>query len=137
MTFIKKLGVSPFDVVKISGNHTQTSSDTVVFDTISRTWATFDSSTLAISTDSETYSEAAHAPDSNLYGYARVGESGSNYYTNGQLLPESTTQGAGWHSRGDDISYHFGTSHLSVFLYSAGMTNDPDVSQSHLKLIRL
>ena len=137
MTFIKKLGVSTFDVVKISGNNTHTSIGTKIFDSVNRSWATFNSSTGAIDTDSEAYSEAAHAPANNVYGYGRVGEDGGEYYQQGHLLPESSTTNAGWHCRGDDISYNFGTSHLSVYLVTAVLDTTPDLSQSHLKLIRL
>ena len=136
MTYIQRSsGVSPFDIAKISGNNS--SGTTNVFDTVTKPWASFNSSSKAIETSSTVYSEAMHSPASNTYGLARTGVSGASPHLQGQIIPESSVSGAGGVSRGDDVAIHFGTSHLSVYLWSVAFNVAADTTTSHMKLIRM
>jgi len=136
MTYIQaSSGASPFDIAKISGNNS--SGTTNVFDTVTKPWVSFNTSSKAIETSSIVYSEAMHSPASNTYGIARTGVAGSTSYLQGHILPEYSFTNAGGYSRGADTAIHFGTTHLSVYLWSVSFVTAADTTTSHMKLMRI
>lgn len=137
MTYIN-INRSPFEICTVSGN--QTSGSTPVFDTTTRDWSSFNSSTKKIETGVDTYGEAYMSPNSNQYGLAVVKEnsSGTNYYLHGQIMPESTTSGAGnIDGRGDDTSHHIGSEHLFLYYNAIAIVLTADTSRCALVLMRL
>lgn len=136
MTYINK-NKSPFELCTVSGN--QTSGSTPVFDTTTRDWSSFNSSTKKIETGVDTYGEAHMSPNSNIYGLAVVKEnsSGTNYYLHGQIMPESSNSGAGSHGRGDDVAHHIGSEHLFLYSYALAISLTADTSRCVLSLMRL
>ena len=138
MSYINKAknDQSPFDIVKISGNNTYSS--TTVFDTPSVSWLSFDSSSKEIVCNDNFYSEACFSPNSNAYGIARVTYGISEkYHLRGYILPESNNSSAGSLSRGDDIAINYGSSCKAYYDLTASFNEAPNVNKSSMKVMRL
>ena len=137
MTYIN-MNRSPFELCTVSGN--QTSGSTPVFDTTTRDWSNFNTSTKKIETGVDTYGEAHMSPNSNQYGLADVKEtsSGTNYYLHGQIMPESSHGNAGIiDGRGDDVAHHIGSEHLFLYYNVLAISLTADTSRCVLSLMRL
>ena len=138
MSYINKAknDQSPFDIVKISGNNTYSS--TTVFDTPSVSWLSFDSSSKEIVCNDNFYSEACFSPNSNTYGIGRVTFGVSNkYYLRGYILPESSVSGAGGRSRGEDVAINYDNSALAYYDQLSSFNEAPNTTRSNMKVIKL
>jgi hypothetical protein len=140
MTYIQKSAtnatVTPFDVGKMSGSTAIGARQ--VFDTFNASWLSFDSSTGVISADDAFFTEACFSPNSNAYGNSKVGETTSTpKHMVGQVLPESSSTGAGGHGRGDDIAYYYAANQYPKWLVVISTTTAPDTDLTHLKIMRL
>tara|TARA_Y100000592_G_C5463948_1_gene315598 strand:- start:103 stop:522 length:420 start_codon:yes stop_codon:yes gene_type:complete len=127
--------ITPFDIGKMSGSTAIGSHQ--IFDSFNVSWLSFNSSTGVISASTPFFTEACFSPNSNSYGNSRVGQSGSSFYTQGQILPESTFSGAGGSGRGDDVSFYFASSQFPYWTFIASTNTAPDTSLTHLKLMRV